>query len=592
MDRARRLQWALAVGALAAACSSSRTDSTPARSTTRTPPASTLDLEVADADVWAWEVNVAGKVVGPSVIRRCAIELKGSLWPAVSNAQRFYARVPLGPGDNSVSAWCETDDGELRSQSVHFAARLSDRPATPAASTPSRAAGETSFLDDAVIYGVVPAMFEGATPLRGTTDALDRIAALGATAIWLSPIFATDPDDFGYAITDYERVRSDYGTAEDLRALVAKAHRLQLRVLLDFVPSRVSTSHLYYRQAERLRNRSHYFDFFEREAQDRDGRDATWKRLAGLRHANPEVARWMTEMGALWIRSFGIDGYRVDSAWSVRRRSPGHWPQWIGDLRRIDPDLLLVAEGSARDPYYLQSGFDLAYDWTHETGEWAWKDVFAPPQGVARRFADAVIRSADDAGRPDRILRYLNNNDTGARFVTRYGENMLRTATVALMTLPGVPCLYAFDEIGAEFEPYGALRPLHPPDRADLRELHAKLIRLRRSTPALHGRGFTPLPVTQGEVFAYVRQGARAEELALVALNLGPQAARVELTLPPALSHLKYLPCKDLLTGRSFFVQGGRLVATLAAWETLVLAPAKGATPVPSNRRVAASLRR
>jgi glycosidase len=578
------------MGVLAAACSTRTPDSPADRSSSRSPAASALDLEVADADVWAWEVNVAGKVVGSSIIRRCAMESKGALWPAVSNAQRFYARVPLAPGDNTVAAWCETDGGELRSQTVHFAARLGERATSAPVNVQSRSPGESSFLEEAVVYGVVPAMFDGAPPLRGTAEALDRIAALGATVIWLSPIFATEPDDFGFAITDYEHVRSDYGTAEDLRALVAKAHRLGLRVLLDFVPNRISTTHLYYRQAERLQSRSHYFDFFERDVQERGARDAAWKHLASLRHANPEVARWMTEMGAMWIRSFGIDGYRVDSAWTVRRRAPGLWPQWVGELRRIDPNLILIAEGSARDPYYVQSGFDLAYDWTQEIGEWAWKDVFAPPDGVARRFADRVTRSTDDPARAGRILRYLNNHDTGARFITRYGENMTRAATVALMTLPGVPSLYAFDEIGAEFEPYGALRPLHPPERTDLRDFHAKLIQLRRSTPALRGRGFTPLPVTQGEVFAYVRQGTRADEMALVAVNFGPRQARVELTLPPAFAHLKYLPCKDLLTGRSFFIQGGRLVVTMAGWETLVLAPTKGAAP--SNKRVASPLPR
>jgi hypothetical protein len=78
--------------------------------------------------------------------------------------------------------------------------------------------------------------------------------------------------------------------------------------------------------------------------------------------------------------------------------------------------------------------------------------------------------------------------------------------------------------------------------------------------------------------------------MALVAVNFGPRQARVELTLPPAFAHLKYLPCKDLLTGRSFFIQGGRLVVTMAGWETLVLAPTKGAAA--PNKRVASPLPR
>jgi glycosidase len=500
----------------------------------------------------------------------------------VGEGQRATVAVPTTPGDYHYRLRVVDERGQSDEASVVASA-------TDLATTIRAPSDGPSYLDGAIVYGIVPAMFDGVTPLRGTAEALDGLAALGANVLWLSPVFETEPGDFGYSVTDYEHVRTDYGTAEDLRALVASAHRHSMRVVLDFVPNHTSKKHPYFRQAETLQRRSHYFDFFERDEQGNATHYFDWAHMANLHYGNSEVRQWMTTIAAEWIRTFGIDGYRVDAAWGVARRQPDYWPQLIGELRRIDPDLMLIAEASARDPYYLSHGFDVAYDWTEELGQWAWKDVFSPADGVARRLADALLRTAAQAGRPDRVLRFLNNNDTGARFITRYGEDMLRTATVLLLTLPGVPCLYAFDEIGAEYEPYAGLRPVPASARPDLRAFHERLIRLRRTTPALQGSGFALLPVARGEVFAYVRRGARPDEIALVILNFSPLAAAVTLPLPPPFSELRRARLSDLITRRSFAIRAGTLELTLAGWDTLVLAPADKREPAagqsPATRR-------
>jgi glycosidase len=274
------------------------------------------------------------------------------------------------------------------------------------------------------------------------------------------------------------------------------------------------------------------------------------------------------------VRGFGVDGYRVDAAWGITRRKPDFWPQWGADLRRVEPGLLLLAEAPARDPYYTSHGFDGAYDWGDELGQWAWKDVFTSKDGIAERLHEAVMRTHRAAPRPERVLRFLNNNDTGARFITRHGEDMTRVATAAMLTLPGIPCLFTFDEMGAEFEPYADLRPVRPRPRPALRDFHEKLIRLRRTTPALHGRGFAPLPPDpRHDVYAYERRGERAGEVALVVLNFAGLSARAHLALPQGFPKRRGSIARDLLTRRSFKTDTGALDLTLGPWETLILAP-------------------
>jgi cyclomaltodextrinase / maltogenic alpha-amylase / neopullulanase len=105
---------------------------------------------------------------------------------------------------------------------------------------------------------------------------------------------------------------------------------------------------------------------------------------------------------------------------------------------------VLLAEASERDPYDRAAGFDAAYDWTDKPGEWAWNDAFATKAPAAR--LRAALTAERDSGY---VFRFLDNNDTGARFISRHGTKMTRPALAMLMTLPRVPCLSMGDEVGA-----------------------------------------------------------------------------------------------------------------------------------------------
>ena len=382
------------------------------------------------------------------------------------------------------------------------------------------AADAPAWLAEAVAYGVIPGLF-GPRGLADVTARLHEIAATGANALWLSPITDSPPDDFGYAVSDYFRVRASMGSAEDLRALVAAAHARGMRVLLDFVPNHMSDQHPYFRDAEQNGAASPYADWFQR---DEDGEPASyfnWDNLKNLNYDNAEVRRMMIEAFAHWVRSFDIDGFRVDAAWGVRERAPEFWREWRAELKRIKPDLVLLAEASGRDPWYTANGFDAAYDWGDGLGQWAWKDVFA--DGRANLDALRAALTSHDGRTP--LLRFLNNNDTGRRFADRHGLGMAKAAAAMLFTLPGVPLIYTGDDLAAAFEPYDEGAPLDWNAKAPLRDHYRRLAELRRAHPALRSQGMTPARTDRDDAVLAYRRG---ELLGLVNFTDQPVTVAVD----------------------------------------------------------------
>jgi alpha-glucosidase len=105
-----------------------------------------------------------------------------------------------------------------------------------------------------VIYQIYPRSFadsngDGVGDLPGITKHLDYVAKLGADALWLSPIFKSPMKDFGYDVSDYCDVDPLFGSLDDFRDLVKKAHDLGLRVMIDQVLSHTSDQHPWFAES-------------------------------------------------------------------------------------------------------------------------------------------------------------------------------------------------------------------------------------------------------------------------------------------------------------------------------------------------------
>jgi glycosidase len=422
---------------------------------------------------------------------------------------------------------------------------------------------DTGRLQAAVVYGVVPPLF-GSPPLQAVADALPELEDLGVDVLWLSPIFEAPDDDYGYAVTDYSTVRRTYGKSDDLRRLVEEAHRRRMRVLLDFVPNHTSSKHPYFVDAEARGRASPYFAFYARDAADRPTHYFDWSWLPNLDYGREDVRRWMIDTTTRRIRDSQVDGFRMDVAWGVRQRAPGLWARWTGEIRRAAPGAILIAEASARDPSFLEEGFDAAYDWTEQVGTWAWQGLFDEPESLPGRVWNDVR-----AGPAGRTLRFLNNNDTGERFVSRHGPGMTRVASAMMLTIPGVPCLFTGDERGAEYDPYGTHAPLDAGSYPELRAWYRSLIALRHAHPSLYRGDMLPVAAEGApHVFAYARRDGASGEVVLVALNFDAQPAHPILALPGELSgHARLDP---MLGEGSWETRHGLLRADLPGWGVLL----------------------
>lgn len=430
---------------------------------------------------------------------------------------------------------------------------------------PDLARENTAWVENAVVYGVIPRKF-GRPAFRAIAGRLDDLADLGITALWLAPVNLSPPQDYGYAVVDYFDLNPACGSREDFHRLMQEAHRRGIRVLMDFVPNHTSAQHPYYQDAQRDGRDCHYWDFYDRDEAGQATHYFEWTHLPNLNYDNPEVRRMMIEAFSYWVREFDVDGFRVDVAWGIRQRNPEFWPLWRRELKRIKPDLLLLAEASARDPYYFTEGFDAAYDWTDQLGRWAWELVWDSYKHrlLAYNLHDALTNRPSGFHPDALIFRFLNNNDTGERFITRYGEGMARLATILLLTLPGIPCIYTGDEVGAEFHPYQDPAPLSWIERyPGLRDFHKRLIALRRRLPSLHSRSWQPLeiePIPQ-EVYGYLRHTQAFEQPLAVLLNFYDEEAEMRIRLPERFRAMagqgKLI---DLLTGEWLPAPDGELL--------------------------------
>src|SRR5512143_1077201 len=122
------------------------------------------------------------------------------------------------------------------------------------------------WWETAVVYQIYPRSFadangDGVGDLEGARRHLDHVAWLGVDAAWLSPFYPSPMADFGYDVADYKDVDPLFGSLADFDTLVARAHSLGLRVILDYIPNHTSITHRWFAAARSARDNP-YHDWY------------------------------------------------------------------------------------------------------------------------------------------------------------------------------------------------------------------------------------------------------------------------------------------------------------------------------------------
>ena len=364
----------------------------------------------------------------------------------------------------------------------------------------------------AVIYQVYPRSFfdsnrDGIGDLPGVTNKLDYIASLGVDAIWLGPFVRSPQKDFGYDVEAHTEVDPIFGTLEDFDTLLANAHALGLRVLVDQVWSHTADTHAWFRQSRQTRDNERA-DWYVWADASPDGTPPnnwlsvfggaawTWeprRRQFYLHHFlsaqpalnlhNPDAIAAILETGRFWLDR-GVDGFRLDAVdflthdpalrnnppadpWDgITPTKPFALQHHIHDMLHESRLMVLASIRSLLNEYAgtvalgevsSQPGaFHRVMRYTSGDDHLHMAYTMSPLRnGFDWRQVTTMLRNLHEAGESGWPCWSFSNHDierSASRWNPKYGEppdvRFIRLIAMLLLCLRGTICLYQGEELG------------------------------------------------------------------------------------------------------------------------------------------------
>ncbi len=373
------------------------------------------------------------------------------------------------------------------------------------------------WVQEGVIYSVFPRNFSERGDLAGVTARIGQIKELGVNIVWLLPLQpigeVKKKGTLGspYSIQDYEKINPAYGTKEDLKTLVAKAHEAGLKIIVDAVLNHTAWDSVLMKHPE----------FYLRDGnQQIIPPMPDWSDVAALDYKNGALQNYILTVLKQWLQEFDLDGFRFDASDFVPLE---FWKKVRVELLKVKPDILLLGEGET--PAALCMGFDLDYDWKFKQA----LDHVIMDGAPATATIKGVLQEEEETFPKGSLhLRFSDNHDE-KRAIARYGEKGALAASALIFTLNGVPLIYNGMEVGditesrapALFEKMPLfwkaedLRPTFKP-------FYAGIIALRKEHPSLSQGNIKWLKNSAEErVLTYLR--TTDKETLFIALNLSNQ---------------------------------------------------------------------
>jgi glycosidase len=384
-----------------------------------------------------------------------------------------------------------------------------------------------------VIYEIYPRNFSPSGDFNGITARLDELKDLGVNVLWLMPVHPLGEKmkkgaiGSPYAVKDYFGINPDYGTAADLKQLVAEAHKRDLKIIIDIVANHTAWDNVMMQQPE-------YYK------QDATGKVippvAEWTDVAGLNYNNPKLREYMIGMLKYWVKDFDLDGFRCDVAHMV---PVDFWEQARAELDKVKPDILMLAEAS--QPELLVKAFDMDYAWPFHATLNKVMIEGAPASDLKASWEE----SQKQFPRGSLHLRISDNHDE-ARAVARFGIRGALAAQVLMFALDGVPLVYNGMEVGdatesgdpALFEKMPVF--WKPKERPPLRAIYRDLIKLRKeAAPFRNDRVVWLRNSDEANLITLMRHDAKNEYVIAINLSSRPVVGFVEVQNSAQFKHVK-----------------------------------------------------
>ncbi len=376
---------------------------------------------------------------------------------------------------------------------------------------------QKKWWHDAIIYQVYLRSFkdtnnDGIGDINGVIEKLDYLKSLGVNTLWISPHYDSPMDDNGYDVRDFYKVSEDYGTIEDFKRLIEKAHQKGMYILTDLVLNHTSDEHPWFKAASDPTHKDHalYKDFYiwhdgkilengektlptqwvswfggpvweYNEALDQYYLHIFSKKMPDLNWRNKTMRESLKSMIKWWV-DLGVDGFRVDASnhleknWDFPEGKPGQehfsslpkhheYLEELGEEIFKPNDLLIIGEagGASKEEALQYAGnqsneFNLLIQFEHcwvdgdehnELTPGKWaKGEIALPK-IKNSFAKWIEIFKDKGFH----TLYWHNHDQ-PRIVSHYGDDekyRKRSAKMLAYTLylmPGIPIVYYGEEIG------------------------------------------------------------------------------------------------------------------------------------------------
>lgn len=356
------------------------------------------------------------------------------------------------------------------------------------------------WLSGAVFYQIYPNSFkdsngDGYGDFKGITEKLEYIASLGCNGIWLNPCFDSPFCNGGYDVKDYFNVASRFGTMEDLEELLACAHELNIKVILDLVAGHTSEQNeMFYKSGSpekneftdryiwnnsvwknyeeyRLefgraqRNGAYMVNLFSMQPSLNYGFNNITHTEWQLSYKSEECIKtrdWLIGVIDFWLCK-GFDGFRVDMADSLVKNDDKKsatvevWQYILQKVKKKYPESIFISEWS--DPEKaLIAGFDADFYLDQKDNGYYYlcrrvvegENVsFFNPEGkgdVAAFMYDYLNRflTTKKLGK----IAFITGNHDIYRLAEYFDIHQLKLIYGVLLTLPGIPFIYYGDEIG------------------------------------------------------------------------------------------------------------------------------------------------